>query len=78
MSALTSVIRDIQGGLEGLPGGSEVRRRLLVTSLDKLQSVSSKFLSQASIDQNRLIALIGMGDVFLKFGTGENRSENGS
>ena len=69
LSTLTFVITDIQGGLQGLPGSGEVRRRLLKTSLGKLQSVSTQFLTQAAVDRSTWLALNEMGDVILTFGT---------
>ena len=52
LSTLTSVISDIQGGLKQVPGGVEVRRRLLQTSLEKLDSVAKGFVEQAALDRN--------------------------
>lgn len=69
LSTLTSVITDIQGGLQGLPGSGEVRRRLLKTSLERLESVSAQFLTQAAVDRSTWLALNEMGDVILTFGT---------
>ncbi|MFO0976822.1 MAG: tetratricopeptide repeat protein [Planctomycetaceae bacterium] len=69
LSTLNSVIRDIQGGLKDLPGGSEVRRRLLATSMEKLNSVSTQFLNQANVDRSTMLALIEMGELLMQFGT---------
>ncbi|MGD9715206.1 MAG: serine/threonine-protein kinase, partial [Thermomicrobiales bacterium] len=71
LATLTSVIGDVQRSFENLPGGGEVRRRLLATSLEKLEQVAAEYVRQATIDRNTLVALMEMGDVILKFGVGE-------
>ncbi len=71
LSTLTSVIQEIQGGLKNVPGGSEVRRRLLAKSLEKLKSVSTQFLAQSSVDRSTILALHEMGEVIMTFGTGD-------
>lgn len=76
LSTLTSVIQDIQGGLKSLPGGSEIRRRLLVTSLDKLQDVSTSLVTQTTVDRNTMLALSELGDVVLQFGGDPNIDTN--
>jgi serine/threonine protein kinase/tetratricopeptide (TPR) repeat protein len=75
LSTLTSVIFDVQRGLEEFPGGGEVRRRLLTTSLEKLQEVSTEYIAQATVDRNTAVALMDMGDVILTFGVGEKSDE---
>ncbi len=72
LATLTSVIFDVQRGLENLPGGGEVRRRLLSTSLLKLDQVATEYVEQAAVDQHTLAALIDMGDVILQFGVGDD------
>ena len=72
LSTLTAVVRDIQLGLLDVPGGSEVRRRLLQTSLQDLQHVSTGFVAKAAVDFNTLEALSSMGDIVLQFGVGHS------
>ncbi|MFN9717369.1 MAG: tetratricopeptide repeat protein [Planctomycetota bacterium] len=67
LSTLTSVVNDIQRGLSSIPGSSEVRRRMLTTSLEKLDSVSTTFLSQTSVDGSTWQALIETGDLIFRF-----------
>ncbi|MBL8814899.1 MAG: serine/threonine protein kinase [Planctomyces sp.] len=69
LSTLTFVIADTQEALRNLPGGGPVRRKLLTASLQKLESVSTKFLEQSSVDQTTARALTEMGDIVLTFGT---------
>lgn len=68
LQTLTSVVQDVQTGLQAVAGGSEVRIRILRTALEKLQLVSTQYLAQASVDQNTVRALIGMGDVVRELG----------
>ncbi len=77
MATLARVVNDIQGGLAKLPGGGEVRRRLLQTALEKLQDVAGKYVGQASLDHNTYVALIEMGDVVLQFGVGASAESEG-
>jgi hypothetical protein len=69
MSTLTSVINDIHGGLKNLSGSGEIRRQLLRTSLEKLESVATKYVAQTAVDRNTFAALTELGDVVLRFGT---------
>ena len=69
METLTSVVEDLQQGLAGVPGGGDVRRRLLETSLQKLEQVSTSFIDQTRIDSQTLSALLSMGDVVREIGT---------
>jgi hypothetical protein len=62
------VIVDVQRGLEDLPGGGEVRRRLLDTSLQKLREVASEYIEQVIMDRATMTALMEMGDVIVEFG----------
>lgn len=68
LSVMTSVIEDIQKGLARVSGSGEVRRRLLKTSLAKLNEVATRYVEQASVDHNTVLALHAMGDVVLQFG----------
>lgn len=71
LSTLTSVIEDIQGGLRSVQGGGEIRRRLLLTSLDKLGEVSTSLVNQTTVDRNTMVALLELGDVVIQFGTND-------
>lgn len=68
LSTLTSVIQDIQHGLRNLSGSGETRRRLLMTSLAKLESVATKYVEQSAVNRQTVRALLAVGDVVLKFG----------
>ncbi len=65
LQTLTSVIFDVQTSFENLPGGGEVRRRLLTTSLEKLEQVATEYVAQATVDRNTMVALMEMGNVIL-------------
>ncbi len=71
LETLTSVIGDIQSGVKNLSGSGEIRRRLLKTSLSKLERVSTEFLDQASVDHQTIRALFDMGRLVMEFGTSE-------
>lgn len=71
LSTLTSVVNDINYGLEGIPGGSTIRRRLLETSMQKLQIVATEYIGQASLDFNTMEALMEMGDLIVEVGQDE-------
>ncbi len=68
LSTLNSVIFDIQDGLSRLPAGSEVRRRLLSTALERLERLSGEFVKKTAVDRNTAVALTKMGDLVLQFG----------
>ena len=74
LATLATVIGDIQGGLSKLAGGGEIRRRLLQTSLDKLESVATQYVNQASVDLSTSHALVEMGELILQFGSGDTGS----
>lgn len=75
LTTLTSVIRDIQGGLDDLPQSGEIRRRLLATSVDRLSDVATPFVDQALIDRNTMVALHEMGDLLLELGINDESAE---
>ena len=68
LSTMVAVIHDIQAGLKTLPGGGEVRRRLLNTSLEKIQQIATFYVDQTLVDQQSLHALLEMGEVVLNYG----------
>ena len=68
LSTLNAVIFDIQDGLSRLPAGSEVRRRLLSTALERLERLSGEFVKKTAVDRNTAVALMKMGDLVLQFG----------
>lgn len=72
LSTLSSVILDIQAGLKNLPRGSEVRRRLLSTALDRLDQVAIKVAEKATADRSTMVALIDIGELIVQFGTEPN------
>jgi serine/threonine protein kinase/tetratricopeptide (TPR) repeat protein len=71
LSTLTRIIEDMQEGLADLPGSGEVRRRLLATSLEKLEEVATEYVEQTAVDRNAMQALMAMGEVILQVGIGE-------
>lgn len=78
LTTLTSVIGDIEHGLRNLSGGGEVRRRLLKTSLAKLEEVATEYVGQATVDRQTMMAIAGMGDAVLEFGADEIVAEQAS
>ncbi|MEZ6104927.1 MAG: protein kinase [Pirellulaceae bacterium] len=68
LTTLSSVIRDIQGGLKGTAGGGEIRRRLLRTSLDSLSLLATEFVDETSVERSTWIALNDMANVISRFG----------
>lgn len=76
LTTLSEVIRDLQVGLTNLPGGGEVRRRLLSTSLKRLEMIATRFVGQASVDRDTMLALQQMGQVVLRFGATENGDDS--
>jgi len=70
LKSLESVIFDIQRKLKNVAGAGDLQRTLLQTALARLQEVSDQFASRSAIDRNTQIALIDLGDVFLRIGAG--------
>ncbi len=52
-------------------GGRQVRRRLLKTSLEKLESIATPYVAQTTVDRNTQKALTKMGDVILRLTPGD-------
>ena len=74
LQTLTSVIFDVQTRLrKASPAAVKSARRLLTTSLAKLEEVATEYVEQATVDRNTMVALSDMGDVILQFGVGEER-----
>lgn len=74
LSTLSAVIEDLQSSLTNLSGSSEVRRRLLATSLGKLDDLADSYVGAAAVDANTMAALIEMGEVVHRFGFGRDAS----
>ena len=72
LETLTSVVNDIQSGLKNVAGSSAVRRKLLATSLGKLEKVSTRYLEKVSVDRQTTRTLLKMGDLVLHLGSGES------
>ena len=70
LKSLESVIFDIQRKLKNVPGAGDLQRSLLQTAVARLQEVSDRFASRSAIDRNTYVALIDLGDVFLRIGSG--------
>ncbi len=67
LSTLSSIVLDLQRGLKGIPGGSEVRRRLLSMSITQLENVATDFVAQSTVERTTITALHDLGDVVLQF-----------
>ncbi len=68
LSTLNAVVQDIQAGLKNVPRSSEIRRRLLATSLSRLDQVATKVAENASADRSTMIALRDIADLIVQFG----------
>ena len=68
LSTLSSVINDLQFSLAALPGGSEIRRKLLSLALQRLDAMAGDFVSAASVNLSTQQALDQMGDLIIEFG----------
>lgn len=68
LSTLSGVINDLQQSLADLPGGGQVRKRILTTAMTRLSDVSTDFVTQASVDYPTMVALLQMGDLVLQIG----------
>jgi serine/threonine protein kinase len=71
LNTLSAIVYDLQGGLEDIPGGGEIRRRLLLTALENLGGISEQYIEKSIVDVNSYQALTDMGDVVLRFGSGD-------
>jgi len=69
LSTLNAVILDIQLGLKNVSGGANIRRRILSTSLAKLEKVASEVVSQSRSERSTLKALLDLGEIILQMGT---------
>lgn len=69
LSTLTAVVDDIQNGIRHVPGGAEVRRRILATSLSKLERVATEVAGKAQVDRRTMISLADLGETISRFGS---------
>jgi len=69
LNTLNVVIFDLQRSLENIPGGAEVRQRLLTSVLPQLEQVSTKFATQSAVDRNTMAALKELADTIRQLGT---------
>jgi len=76
LKSLEFVLIEVQRKLENVPGAGKLRRSLLQTAIARLQDVSDQFASRGAIDRNTAFALMDLGDVLLRFGSGTPRSPN--
>ena len=74
LKTLESVIFDIQRGLKDVPGAGGVQRKLLTTALERLTQISDQFVAKGTLDRDTAVALIDLGDLFLRIGS--NSSAN--
>jgi serine/threonine protein kinase len=75
LETLTSVISDIQSGPAKVSDSGEVRRRLLKTSLAKLEQLSTKYIDQASVDHQTITALFELGSLVMELGATETDND---
>lgn len=64
---LRQVLDDVQGGLRTTTGGTEIRRKILTTSLNSLDKIATDFIKQAAIDETTATAYLEMGESVLNF-----------
>ncbi|XZE52193.1 protein kinase domain-containing protein [Planctomycetaceae bacterium SH139] len=65
-STLYSVVGDLQLELRNVPGAAKVRRRILQTSLPKLDEIATEFVSAENVDAETAWVLINLGDLSLE------------
>ena len=68
MELLRSFVMDVEQELAKVPGSSSVRRQILTTSLNQLSQVVQQFGDDAASAENRALAWLSAGDLFLRFG----------
>jgi tetratricopeptide (TPR) repeat protein len=71
---LLAVVFDLQMGLENLPGGADVRRRLLRTSLDRLDRIATRFIGDTAVQAGTAQALLELGEVLRRFGPDDDET----
>ena len=70
LQTLSSVIFDVQSSLINVPGGADVRQRLLTSILPQLDKVSTEFIAKSDVDRNTMAALVSLADTILQLGGG--------
>ena len=73
LSTLTSVVHELQNSLVDLPRAGPIRRRILLTSLKQLESLSGEFVEQAAVDETTMKAFLDMGNVVSDYGVGDTQ-----
>ncbi len=68
LSTLGGIIFDVNGSLDNVAGGAEVRRVLMTRVLPQLDKVSTQFAQKSAVDRNTMFALINLADTFVELG----------
>ncbi len=68
MDLLRTFLVDVEQELSKVPGSSSVRAQVLSTSLNQLSQIVAQFGDDQTSLENRAIAFVSVGDLFLRFG----------
>ncbi len=69
LGILNTFLVDVQRGLANVPGSASVQRNVLTTVLNKLGEVSGEFGDNDNADLSNAMALVDLGDLFMRVGT---------
>lgn len=76
LSALNTMIFELNESLSHMAGGAEIRQRLMGKAVPMLQQVSTDFVHKSVIDHNEFGALSMLADTMLDLGNSGNRNES--
>ncbi|MCA9111510.1 MAG: protein kinase, partial [Planctomycetaceae bacterium] len=71
LTALETMIDEVQNNLRNIPGAQEIRRKLLKNALTSLQKVSGEIRTQSRVDRDTAVALVDLALLFDEFGDDE-------
>ncbi len=73
LEILKTFLVDVERGLADVPGSAAIQKNVLTTVLQQLSDVSGEFTDDKRLDLDNAMALVDLGDLFARVGTGDIR-----
>lgn len=73
LDILKTFLVDVERGLADVPGSAAIQKNVLTTVLQQLSDVSGEFTGNQPLDLDNAMALVDLGDLFARVGTGDIR-----
>lgn len=76
LATLTRIVTDLQQSLRHVPSAGNVRRRILLITLDQMDKVARGYVDDSAVSLSTAETLVSLGDVVLQFADDEPRIDN--